>query len=373
MNRLLFILPMMFVSAFFTCIGDDNRGTTIHEITPHFQKDTTLYVWLNNFRIREQPDLSSKVIELLQFADEVDYLGEMSDTKYRITLRGKMYNAPWIKIKTKDGKIGWIYSVGVKDDFIEIYTESGYPEEEMSFAHLYENLAPFIPNHTGNRLVAIEPVADPAVITRAIYSKKFIVSIKHIGEKQKTGDEFFTFEWGEGPVYEVLENNSVPYGGFVVENRFLESRELIPVSLIIDDPNSSQSLKGLKSTIEKARKWKIQDLWVKYKDDGSHYLAVVLHEIYKGYVMLSIVLITPKELIFHDHIREYREGNDLFRVDDMGEFDPVSIGVDFLFKAKDGYELIYYWDGAEGSNIYIVKQYKDRFILGRRIYQPIYN
>jgi hypothetical protein len=88
--------------------------------------------------------------------------------------------------------------------------------------------------------------------------------------------------------------------------------------------------------------------------------------------MLSIVLITPKELIFHDHIGEYREGEDLFRVDDMGEFDPLSIGVDFLFKTKDGYELIYYWDGAEGSNIYIVKQFKDRFILGRRIYQPIY-
>jgi hypothetical protein len=365
---------MIFLFAYCTPFGDDaiNRETTIYEITPDFGKDSTLYVWLRNFRIREQPDLSSKVIDLLQFAEEVVYLGEVSDTKSQITLRGKTYNAPWIKIKTKDGNIGWVYSVGVKSDFIKIYTESGYPDDQISFTNLYEDLSPFIPNHTGNRLVAIEPVSDPASMTRAIYSKEFIVRIRHVGEKQRTGEEFFTFEWGEGPVYEVLQYNSVPYGGFVVEDRFLESRELIPISYILDDPNNSQTYKGLKSTIEEVRKWEIQDLWVMYRDDGEHYLATVLHEEYRGYVMLSIVLVTPKELIFHDHIREYREGEDLFRVDDMGEFDPLSIGVEFLFKTEDGYELIYYWDGAEGSNIYIVKQHEDRFFLGRIIYQPIY-
>jgi hypothetical protein len=196
-------------------------------------------------------------------------------------------------------------------------------------------------------------------MTKAIYSKKYIVNIKYIGEKQKTGTELFTFELGEGPVYEVLDNHTVPYSGFIVDDRFLEGRKFIPISYIMDNPTSSQTYKDLKSRIEKLRKWKIQDMWLQYKDDTSHNLLFVLHEVNKGYVMLSIVLATPEKLISHDHIREYREGDDLFRVDDMGEFDPMNIVVEFLFKTKDGYELVYNWDGAEGRNIYIVRQYKD--------------
>jgi len=87
--------------------------------------------------------------------------------------------------------------------------------------------------------------------------------------------------------------------------------------------------------------------------------------------MLSIVLATPDEIICHNHITEYQEDGDLFRVDDMGEFDPVNISFDVLFKINHAYELIYHWDGAEGRNIYIVRQYQNRFILGRRIYQPV--
>jgi hypothetical protein len=354
-------------------IGDDtiNRRTSIKEFTPGFQNDATLYVWLHNLRIREEPELSSKIIGRLQFADEVEYLNEMSDMKSKAIIRGNTYNAPWIKVKTGDGMIGWVYGVGLKSDFIEIYAEPGYSEDQLNIAHFYENLSPFIPNEAGDTLVAIEPIPDPSVLTRALYGKEYVVHIKYVGEKQRTGDDLFTFEWGEGSVYEVLGSQTVSYDGLVVDDGFLEGREFIPLTYIIKNPSESQAYKELRSRIEQLRKWKINDLWIVYSDDDSKLLALVLHEEYKGYVMLSIVLATPKEVIFHDHIAEHREGEDLFRVDDMGEFDPSFIGVDFLFKVKDGYELVYYWDGAEGRNIYIVKQLHDRFILGRRIYQPV--
>ena len=109
MNKLFYIMMAFLACLYFTCIGDDNidPSTMINEFTPQFNKNSTIYVWLDNFRVREKPDLSSKVIHHLQFADEVKYLGETSKIKSKITLRGVTYNAPWIKITTKGGKEFW--------------------------------------------------------------------------------------------------------------------------------------------------------------------------------------------------------------------------------------------------------------------------
>lgn len=375
MRKILLILPLIYVCIYYPCFGDDiiDKEITINDFLPALEKNSTLYVWLNNLVVRENPGLSSKSIDYLQFADEVVYLNEMSNVKSRITVRGKIYNAPWIKIKTGDGKIGWIYSVGVKTDFVKMYREHGYPEDQINIAHLYENLSPFIPNDEGNKLVATESVVDPHLITKAIYNKWYhniVADIRHIGNKKRTGNALFSFESSEGPLYEVIGNQKVTFKGLVVDERFLKDREIIPL-IYSEIEKNSEAYNDVKSRIEQHRKWKIDNLWIKYAKDISNLLAIVLHEEYKGYVMLSIVLATHDKVIFHDHIAEYKEGEDLFRVDDMGEFDPMNIRLDFLFKTNNEYELVYNWDGAEGRNLYIVRQYKDRFILGKRIYQPI--
>jgi hypothetical protein len=368
--KMVFISLFMVICVCVPCIGDE-----ISDISPIFESNSILYVWLNNLRVREGPDLSSKITDTLQFAEEVEYLNEISNIKSKTTIRGKTYNAPWVKIKLKSGKIGWIYSVGLMADFIKIYTESGYPEDQISFAHFYKNLSPFIRNDEGNKLVATEPLDDSDTITKAFYSSYYpdkVADIKYVGNKPRTGDEFFSFERGEGPLYEVLGNQVVEDDGFVVDVRFFEGRELVPItSAWRKFPNDSNQYKELKSRVEKLRKWEIDNMWIKYLDENSNFLAVVLHKVYKGYVMLSIIFATSEEVVFHDHITEYNEGDDLFRVDDMGEFESYNIGIDYLFKIINGYELVYHWDGAEGRNIYFVRQHKDRFILGRRIYQPV--
>jgi len=375
MKKVFFVLLVIYVCIYSPCIGDDtiNKVATINDFLPNFKKNSTLFVWLNNLRVRETPNLSSEVIDLLQFADEVVYLNQISNIKSKITISGKTYNAPWIKIKTKDGKIGWVYSVGFKTDFIKIYTESGYPEDQIKMDPLYTNLSPFIPNGEGNKLVATESIEDPGLITKAIYNnwyKDIVADIRHIGNKKRTGDEFFSFERSEGPIYEVLGNQKVTFKGLVVDERFLKNREIIPRTSVEINENS-KTYNDLKSRIEHLRKWEIDNLWIKYADNNSNLLGIVLHKNYKGYVLLSIALLTPDEVIFHDHIAKYKEGEDLFRVDDMGEFDPINISFKFLFRIKNEYELVYNWDGAEGRNIYIVRQYKDRFVLSRRIYQPV--
>ena len=87
MNKFFFIMMVFFVCFYFVCIGDDNIDTSnkIHEFKPEFNKNSTLYVWLDNFRVREKPSLASKIIDHLQFADEVKYLGETSGIKSKIT------------------------------------------------------------------------------------------------------------------------------------------------------------------------------------------------------------------------------------------------------------------------------------------------
>ncbi|UCE07919.1 MAG: SH3 domain-containing protein [bacterium] len=372
MKKIALILAVINLCIYFTCIADAriDKKLAIIEYLPDFEHNATLYVWLSNLRLREKPNPSSKVIDQLQFADKVVYLNEISNIKSQLLIRGIYYNAPWIKIKTKERIIGWVYSVGVKTEFIKIYTEHGYPKDQTNIAHIYENLSPFIPNDKGNKLVATGTIINPNLISKAIYGKDKVVDIMHIGDKKRTGDKFFSFERAEGLLYKVLGNQKVSYDGLVIDDKFIENRE--PIYLTYLETNkSSKTYKDLKSRIERLKKWKIDDLWIKYADKNKNYLAIVLHEKYKGFVMLSVVLSTPETVIFHDHIAEYKEGDDLFRVDDMGEFDPINISFNFLFKTKNEYELVYEWLGAEGRNIYIVRQNKDRFILGRRIYQPI--
>jgi hypothetical protein len=376
MNRFL-MLPVLLGCLRFTCLGEDTveRAGKINEFRPQFEKKSTLYVWLDNFRIREEPDLSSEVIDLLQFADEVQYVGKMSKLNSRVTIRGQAYDAPWVKVRTKSGVVGWAYSVGFKNEFIEIYTQSGYPEEQTSFAHLYVNLSPFIRDEEGNRLVATEEIDDPDTLTRAVFSKYYpekVADVRRIGTKAGTGGDFFSYERAAGPLYEVTGSQKAEGNGLVVDNRFFNDRALVPISSTWGDfPGDSEQFKELKERIEESRKWPVEDMWIKYEDEQSNLLAIVLHKVYRGHVMLSIVFVTPDQVISHDHIREYTEGDDLFRVDDMGEFDSYNVSFDFLFKSRGAYEMVYHWDGAEGRNIYIVRQHGDRFFLGRRIYQPV--
>ncbi len=75
---------------------------------------TKIYVWVDKLRMRESPTTKSKVIKELSAADPLTYLNEKSDFTQKITLRGTLFDEPWLKVKTKDDKTGWVYGGGVK-------------------------------------------------------------------------------------------------------------------------------------------------------------------------------------------------------------------------------------------------------------------
>ena len=73
------------------------------------------YSWVDKLRVRAVPGLDSKR-QGAKFVDELDegekvfFLGEKSSETFEVKLRGRTMNAPFYKVRTKKGEIGWIFA-----------------------------------------------------------------------------------------------------------------------------------------------------------------------------------------------------------------------------------------------------------------------
>ena len=121
-TKQLILLLTMFVS-FWAC-KDTNSGQS-HETDPQTTdsianantapvETTRVYTWIDKLRMREMPDTKSNIIKELSAGDPLIFLNERSDFTQKITLRGIAFDEPWLKVKTSDGKTGWVYGGGVK-------------------------------------------------------------------------------------------------------------------------------------------------------------------------------------------------------------------------------------------------------------------
>ncbi len=127
MKNFRIIVFLTFVGFLFTCKNTNssessqqtttNSTDTTIEDTEKTQKEktpTTLYAWVDKLRIREQPTTKSEIVDEVKEGTSFIYLNEKTDYKDKINLRGTLYNEPWLKIKTNDGKEGWVYGGAVK-------------------------------------------------------------------------------------------------------------------------------------------------------------------------------------------------------------------------------------------------------------------
>ena len=119
--RLLFVL--LFSVFLFACNNEKENNSTDQKnsdvkpaksIPVEPVKEIDLEVYIDNFRIRTGPGVDEKEIARLPKNTIVIYNGEKSMHSTAINLRGIKLNAPWLKIKTKEGLEGWIYAAGVK-------------------------------------------------------------------------------------------------------------------------------------------------------------------------------------------------------------------------------------------------------------------
>ena len=75
---------------------------------------TEIYTWVNELRMREEPSTNSPIVVTLKEGEPLEYGGEKSDFTEKISLRGTLFDEPWLKVTTKSGKEGWVYGGGVK-------------------------------------------------------------------------------------------------------------------------------------------------------------------------------------------------------------------------------------------------------------------
>ena len=95
-----------------------NEERTIKEVKDY-------YAFVDKLRVREVPGLKSKrqgakFVDVLDEGDKVTFLGEKTEELYEVKLRGRQMNAPFYKIKTQKGEIGWIYAGALSSFPVEV-------------------------------------------------------------------------------------------------------------------------------------------------------------------------------------------------------------------------------------------------------------
>lgn len=79
-------------------------------------QQTPMFVWVENARVRETPDLEGKLITELKAGDKVTLTGESSSNKTKVKLRGVDFEDVWVKIRMSDDKEGWIFKPMLTED-----------------------------------------------------------------------------------------------------------------------------------------------------------------------------------------------------------------------------------------------------------------
>lgn len=99
---LLFVISVIFI--FSNC--QNNSATTLSETT---SEDSKLITNLEDVRLRDAAGENAQVIRSLPKGTILYDLGEVSDFTTKIKLRGIEFDEPWLKVRTEDGTVGWVY------------------------------------------------------------------------------------------------------------------------------------------------------------------------------------------------------------------------------------------------------------------------
>lgn len=74
---------------------------------------TRLYVTLDNLNVRKTPTKNGALVTRLKLYDEVFFLNEKSPEKETVNLGKETVSDHWVKIRTANGKEGWVFGAGV--------------------------------------------------------------------------------------------------------------------------------------------------------------------------------------------------------------------------------------------------------------------
>lgn len=86
-----------------------------------------LYVIIDSLRVRQSPNLGGELVTYLKYGEEVTDLGERTVLEKLRVSPDEVRTAPWIKIKNKDGQVGWTF--GAYLQFYPVATITNIPAD----------------------------------------------------------------------------------------------------------------------------------------------------------------------------------------------------------------------------------------------------
>lgn len=145
MKKLHSVLKLLIISSlvfYFSCSTDQTNTSTstatkeVSTSTPEKneaqvekvavkekEKEEKMISWVDNLNVRKQPNVKSAVVAQVKENEPLTLTGEQTDFTETIRLRGISYTEPWVKIKTADHKLGWVFRGAVKREGEEKGTE----------------------------------------------------------------------------------------------------------------------------------------------------------------------------------------------------------------------------------------------------------
>lgn len=96
-------------SSSFSAAGNSNVPTPVTANPDSLRQPRKLYILADSLRLRQSPELTGAVLAYLSYGEEVLDMGEATALqKLRVSV-DEIRQAPWVKVKTKTGKIGWAF------------------------------------------------------------------------------------------------------------------------------------------------------------------------------------------------------------------------------------------------------------------------
>jgi cytoskeletal protein RodZ len=74
---------------------------------------TTLFVTIDGLKVRKEPGLKSATVAKLDLYEKVQFLNERTEWTQKVNLGKEEVTDCWVKIKTSEGKVGWVFGAGV--------------------------------------------------------------------------------------------------------------------------------------------------------------------------------------------------------------------------------------------------------------------
>lgn len=91
-----------------------SASTSKLKINSGLKRGDLFSVEVQNLRLREHQRLDSKVLRHLSEGSELYFMGQISKDSVTVQLRGKKYHAPFYRVKTELGYLGWVHAAALK-------------------------------------------------------------------------------------------------------------------------------------------------------------------------------------------------------------------------------------------------------------------